>query len=303
MKETSLTLNDFKIPRTKVNIKEIKKFDSEEKFMSLAVELFKEVGHITSILSCAYRLDKNNNPRKWDRNEAILGGLMIRTNKLQIGFLDQICQKHLEIANIIFRCLGEDIINLIYLLKSGTDELFNEFIEYSLRGEKRLINIINRNITERGYEIPIETRMKHSIERALRISSFTFDQVDENKWKPWGEKIYERAKKVGMEEIYFALFSLPSHAIHGNWQDLITHHLDYENGEFSPKTEWSYPRPQPILSVALLTAEVNKLYLDEIIPDCPDKDRIIKMLNDIFHRIRIVDELHEQFLQKYSNKP
>lgn len=302
MKESSLTLKDFNIPITRVDHEEIKKFDSEEKFMSLAVELFKEVGQITSILSCAYRLDTKNNPRKWKRDEAVLGGLMVRFSKLQIGFLDQICQKRLEIANILFRCLGESIINLEYLLTRSTDDLFNEYIEYSLREEKRLLNKIKENITERGYEIPIETRMKRSIERSFKKSSFSVEQVDEKKWKPWGEKIYERAKKIGMEEIYFALFSLPSHAVHGNWQDLITYHLDYENKEFSPKTQWGYPRPQPLFAVALLSAEINKLYLKEIIPDCSDKDKINKILDDIFLRIRVADELHEQFIQKYNSE-
>lgn len=118
------------------------------------------------------------------------------------------------------------------------------------------------------------------------------------KWEPWGEKIYERAKSIGMEEEYFALFSLPSHAVHGNWQDLITYHLEYENGEFSPKTEWGYPRPQPIFVASILSAEVNKLYLNEVIPACPDKEQIGKLLDDVFVRIRVADELHEQFLQR-----
>ena len=293
---------DFKIPKTKVEIEKIKKFESEENFMSLSVELFKEVATFTSILSCSYRLDNKNNPREWKRNEAILGGLMIRLTKLQVGFIDQICQKRMEIANIIFRCMGENIINLIYLLKKKADNLFNEFVEYSLREEKRLLKRINRNILDRNYEIPIETRMKHSINRAFRISNFNLEQIEEKKWKPWGEKIYERAKKIGLDDIYFALFSLPSHAVHGNWQDLITHHLNHENGEFSPKTEWSYPRPQPILSIALLSSEVNKLYLEEIIQDCLDKEQILKMLKDVFLRIRVVDEVHEEFIQKHSSE-
>jgi len=300
MKELPLTLKDFNIPRTEVNIEEIKKYDSEEEFMSLVVELLKEVAQISSILSCTYRLDEKNNPRKWKRNEAVLGGLMVRLVKLQSGLLDQICQNRLEIANILFRCLCENIINLEYLLKRSTDDLFDEYIEYSLREEKRLLNKIEKNIVERGYEIPIETRMKRSINRAFKISSFSTEQVDEKKWKPWGEKIYERAKKTGMEDIYFATFSLPSHAVHGNWQDLITYHLEHEKGEFSPKLQWGYPSPQPLFAVSFLSAKVNKDYSNEIIPDCSDKDKINKILDEFIVRISVADDLHEQFLQNYK---
>ena len=302
MKKSLLTLNDFTLPKTKVDVEEIKKYDSEDEFMWLAVELFKEVSKITAILSCTYRLGEKGNPRNWNRNEAILGGLMVRINKLQISIFDQICQNHMEIAVILFRCLAESLINLEYLLKRDSEELFDEYIEYSLREEKRLLNKIDENIAKRGFEVPIENRMRHSIDRAFKTSSFSPAQVHETKWKPWGEKIYERAKTLGMEREYFGLFSLPSHAVHGNWQDLITYHLNYQNGDFSPRTEWGYPRPQPVFVAALLSAKANKLYLNEIIPPCADKDQINELLDDIVVRVHVTDELHEQFLQKGNNR-
>jgi hypothetical protein len=298
MEELPLTLSDFEFPRTKVNIEEIKKFDSEDQFMSLAVELFKEACQITALLSCTYRLDQDGNPRKWTRNEAILGGLMVRTSKLQLALLDQICQKRLEIAFIIDRCLSESLINLKYLLQRDNDNLFDEYIEYSLREEKRLLKRIEENIAKRGHELPIESRMIDSIRQAFKTSSLTPEQVDETKWKPWGEKIYERAKSIGMEDAYFALFSLPSHSVHGNWQDLISYHLKYEKGEFSPKIQWSYPRPQLLFGAALLSADINKLFLNKTIEECPDKGQIDVLLDDIILRVRVADELHEQFLNQ-----
>jgi len=298
MEGLPLTLNDFEFPRTKVNIEEIKKFDSEDQFMSLAVELLKEVVQITALLSCTYRVDEDGNPRKWTRNEAILGGLMVRISKLQLALLDQICQKRLEIAFIIFRCLAESLLNLKYLLNRDNDNLFDEYIEYSLREEKRLLNRIKENIANRGCELPIEGRMISSIEQAFNTSSFSPEQVDETKWQPWGEKIYKRAKSIGMEDAYFALFSLPSHSVHGNWQDLISYHLKYEKGEFSPEIQWSYPRPELLFTAALLSADINKLYLNEIIQKCPDKDQIDVILDDIILRVRVADELHEQFISQ-----
>lgn len=298
MKELPLTLDDFEFPRTKIDVEGIRKFDSEDQFISLAVELLKEVGQITGLLSCTYRLDQDGNPRKWKRNEAILGGLMVRTNKLQLALLDQICQNRLEIALIIFRCLAESLINLKYLLQRNNDNLFDEYIEYSLREEKRLLNRINENIANRGYKLPIESRMISSIKRAFRTSSFSPEQVNEKNRQLWGEKIYKRAKSIRMEDAYFALFSLPSHSVHGNWQDLISYNLKYEKGEFSPQTQWNHPRPQLLFAVALLSGDTNKLYLNEIIQKCPDKDQINNLLDDIILRVRVADELHEQFLNQ-----
>lgn len=153
MEDSLLTLDDFTFPKTEVDVEKIRKFDSEDQFMSLAVELLKEVGQITTILSCAYRFDEYHNPRKWTRNEAILGGLMVRINKLQRGILDQVCQKRLEIANILFRCLTESIVNLKYLLMENSEELFDAYVEYSLRLEKQLLGEVRQN---KGY-MPVGT--------------------------------------------------------------------------------------------------------------------------------------------------
>ena len=292
-----LQLKDFTFEKTEVNVEKIKRYDSEDDFMNLAVGLFKEIGIITTVISCTYRLDENNMPRKWTRNEAILGGLMVRLSKLQNSFLDQVCQKRMETAMIILRCLGETLINLNYLLEKNNDELSDKFIEYSLREEKRLLNKINNNIKERGHELPIEKRMKKSIERAFKTSNFKVEEVNENNFDSWEKTIYKRAKTVGMEEIYLSLFSGPSHDIHGNWQNLITNHLEYANGEFSPNTEWKMPRPQPLFAICVLSADTVKLYTEKTMPDCPDKEKVKKILDDINLRARVADELHEQFLQ------
>jgi len=300
MEDYPITIKDLTLVKTKVDVKETEKFDSEGQFMSLAVEFFKEVCQLTLVLSCTYRHDEKNNPRKWKRNEAVLGGLMIRINKMQMALLDQTCQDRSEIAFILLRCLGESIINLRYLLEKDDGDLFNEYIEYSLKTEKQLLNMINKNIKKRGAELPIESRMKRSIEQAFKTSSFSPEEVDETAREPWGGTIYKRAKSIGLEKEYFALFGLLSHTVHGNWQDLINYHLEYENGEFSPKPEWEPSRPQTLLATALFSAEADKVFLDKIIPPCPDRDKINELLGDVFYRIKLVDELHEKFLQNES---
>lgn len=295
-----IKLEDIDLNKTKVDPEEIKKFGSEGEFMNLAVELLKELGTLSAICSCTYKLDEENKPRKWTRNEAIVGGLMVRLNKLQIGFLDQICQKRLEIAMIIFRCIAETLINIRYLLEKNSDELADKFIEYSLREEKRLLNKINKNIGMRGSELPIEKRMKKSILRSFKTSDFKLEDVKEERFDSWEKTIRERAKRVGMIEIYSALFSLPSHDVHGNWQDLISNHLEFENGEFSPNTNWKMPRPQPIFAICVLSAEINKIYMEKMMPSCPDRNKIISLLSDVYSRARLADKLHEEFLQRDS---
>jgi hypothetical protein len=292
-----INLEDFQFDKTIIDVKKINEFSSEDGFMNLAVELLKEIAIITTVLACSYRLDDNNAPRMWTRNEAIVGGLLVRITKLQSSFLDQICQERMETAMILFRCLGESLINIRYLLEKNTDEMSDKFIEYSLREEKRLLNEINDNISKRGYELPIEQRMKKSINRSFTTSNFKPEDVNENNREPWEKTIYNRAKIVGMEKMYTSLFSLPSHDVHGNLQNLISNHLEFEDGEFSPNPDWTRPRPQPLLVLCILFADANRLFLERTMPDSPDRKKIIEMLEDVNSRAKVVDSLHEKFLQ------
>ncbi|MFC1590414.1 DUF5677 domain-containing protein, partial [Candidatus Omnitrophota bacterium] len=150
--EEPLMLKDFDLKKVEVKTKDVQSYKSEDQFTGLAVELLKEAGIIISIVACSYRLDAVNKPRKWKRNEAILGGLAIRISKLLQGVLDQTCQNRREIAEILFRCLAESAINLKYLIKASSDKAFEEYIDYSLREEKRLLNRIEKGIVNRGRE-------------------------------------------------------------------------------------------------------------------------------------------------------
>jgi hypothetical protein len=281
MADRSVSLGELLPEKVVVDEKEISDYTREGQFTSLAVELLKETAIMTSILACSYQLDESNKPRKWTTNEAVLVGLMVRLSKLQSGFLDQVCQHRREIADVILRPLFENIINLSFLLKHDGTEMIEEYIEYSLRTEKRLLVDIEENIKDRDYELPIEKRMKTSIMHAFEKSGIPPERVDEKSFRTWGGNIRKRSKAVGMEDAYLALMSLPSHPVHGNWQDLITHHLGYENGAFYPKTAWTQYRPQGIFTVAMLSVEVNSQYSKKMLPHFHEPKDVEERLTDL----------------------
>jgi len=225
MDETPLTLEYFSFEKNEVDSDRLLASQSEDDFMSLAVELLKEVAQITAILACTYSHDGQLNPKNLNRNEAILSGLLIRLMKLQIGILDNVCQRRSEIVAILYRCLSETVVNLIYLIKSNSNVLYDEYVDYSLREEKKMFKLIDNNIKSRGLELSIERRMRNSILGAFEKSGLDMEKIDEKNSKPWGKSIYNRVETIGMAEAYRGLFGGPSHSIHGNWQDLLRFHL------------------------------------------------------------------------------
>jgi hypothetical protein len=298
MDKTPLTLADFSFKKNEVDHDKLLVSQSEDDFMSLAVELFKEVIQITAILGCMYSHDEQLKSKNLTRNEAILSGLLIRLMKLQIGILDNVCQRRSEIVAILYRCLSETVVNIIYLIKSNSNSLYDEYVDYSLREEKKLLKLIDNNIKSRGYELHIERRMRNSILGAFKKSDLDVEKIDEKNSKPWGKSIYNRAETIGMAEAYRGLFGGPSHAIHGNWQDLLRFHLIKEGSDFLPSADWTMPRPQTVFSVAMLSSEACRVYSDSFLPECRDKQRIVDLIKDCYERISLADELHERFLER-----
>jgi hypothetical protein len=108
------------------------------------------------------------------------------------------------------------------------------------------------------------------------------------------------SKAVDMEEGYLSIFGLPSHAVHGNWQDLITHHLEYGEGSFTPTTAWTHSRPQTVFGVAMFSVHANLLYARKLLSQSYEVDAIQDILVDLMMRVNTANELHEQFLQNKS---
>ena len=157
-----LTMADLPLRVTIVDEKTIATLRSDSDFLRLGVEVLKDIGMTTSLLFSIIPQGPLGNRRVWSRDEAIIGGQLIRLNKLQRAMLQQICEDRLEIAHIIGRCVFETAVNLIAL--SRNKNLCQEYVEYSFGPEKKLVELIRQNVSKRGSTLPIERRILASIE-------------------------------------------------------------------------------------------------------------------------------------------
>lgn len=293
----NLSVSDLEINKVAINPSEIELFTSNDDFMSLTVELLKEIGILTSITASIFLVDENDNIRLWERDEAILTGHLVRLSKLQRGILDAICQLRREIETILSRCLFETVINLLYLLEKDKEEVFNEYIRYSLQTEIKLLNQLEENIKSRGHEIPIETRMKTSIQNSFVNSGQTIDGItSEKRISNWGNKnIYEKAEELGLGNAYMGAIKLPSHSIHGNWQDLLFFHLKEKAGNFEPSLDWTESQPQSANAASYFSALACINYIAKRFPECDERTLLLDHIEDFIRRLRTFDQLHEEY--------
>lgn len=286
-----------KVESVEVDTDALAKLTREEPFIELAFNLLRE--------SAAYVCIGANimGPRPtWHRHQAVVGGNMARLFKLMCGLLDQASQRRLETTSIMGRLVFETCVNIRYLSLNFSPELFDSYIRYSLRHERRLHDRIQSNVAARsGVVLPIEDRMLKSLARAERLAGISLSSVDLKDKAPWGGKnLYDKAEAVGLENLYLAAFGGLSHNIHGNWQDLYQFHLeaeDSENPEFKPNLGWSRLRPQYLFGLATTATETvenaagflgGQYAVDDLKP----------RLDDLMERVNIGNQAHEAYLQK-----
>jgi hypothetical protein len=189
------------------------------------------------------------------------------------------------------------LVNLQYLVKKNSDEIFEAFVIDSLRHEKKLLETIKTEIQQRnGIELPIERRMLDSIESAFVVSGVTIDQVSNKAASKWKDlKFYDRVAEIGLSAAYLAMFGGPSHNVHGSWQDMLEYHLEHDESGFSPKLDWHRPRPQVLLTIARFQVETLHIYF----PFVTGVERAFHVeLDDLFLRIDLANRCHEDFLSK-----
>jgi hypothetical protein len=237
---------------------EVAKLNNKNAFMDAYIELHKEtIKMLWQIIDLKY-CNENDDPITIDRDNAVIGGNLLRLNKLNLSFLENFCNNKLEICSIINRCLAETAINLKYLLLDDNNQIRN-YIKNSLITEKELWGVIKSNIEERGEEASgIETRMQNSILKSFEQSDFELDDVNRSSgWKTFRS----RADKVSIDMFYSVYYGMSSHAIHGNWQDILSNNLKKVEGGFKLDLNWQKTGPQIIDGPIILSLDVMSIFI------------------------------------------
>jgi hypothetical protein len=285
------------IERVEVDVNAILAFEREIQFSILGFNLCREVASWVAVAACAIP-----SRRQWSRNEAVLAGHVVRLFKLLRSFLDQIKAERADIMWVVLRMTSECAINLRFLTAGG-ERVIEDYVRYSLQREWHLLDEIEANIAERGGdELPIEGRMKRSIMRTFNRSEVDHRNPPARPIRHWGGMdLRRRASSLGLERAYLAVFSGPSENVHGNWGDLLRHHLKWTEHGFEPNIESSpMKRPQPFFALGTIAATAVIDYLQQV--DGVLLSDAITRLKDLVDRMRVADELHEGYLQKRSSR-
>ncbi len=134
--------------------------------------------------------------------------------------------EHGETVQALNRCIIESAVNLRYLLLKHDENLYERFVKNSLAAERELYEFIQENINDKaGETFYIEQSMLRSILDVCEQSGVAPEEIDTRAGN-WGGSVRDRLLAIGYDwPAYTALERIPSHAIHGDWVDLLKNHL------------------------------------------------------------------------------
>lgn len=167
---------------------------------------------------------------------AILTGLLNRCARLMTAVCKlSSTRRYGETTRIIDRCILETAIKIQWLCQGKSEDRFSRYMADGLRNDILLKDEIKQNIEQRGGEIlVIEQRMINSIDKCIRLSGLTEDDIKNEKRLPNLNQIFESLNLDS--QLYTAFQRMGSHAVHGTWADLIFNYLQVSNeSEFLPR--------------------------------------------------------------------
>jgi hypothetical protein len=275
----------------KYSTEEISSFKNEEQLLEATVELLKQTIELIYIITGLRYCDQEGNSRQVSREEAVIGGNLVRLIKLNTSFLQNICELKSEIAFIVSRCIAETAINIKYMLIEGGKKVKRNYIKFSLITEKDLWNTIKENTARRnGDTLGIEERMRKSIKRSFETSDFDLDEVsNSSKWK----SISSRAEKVAPPDFYDIFYGVSSHMIHGNWQDILFNHIKRKGKELFLNFEWVRPRPQIMDAPITLNLDIVKTFAKKELNEISVKGLLLK-------KCQILLNYHEELVDRHE---
>lgn len=279
----------------RVDVKPIHQCKTLSDSGGVAFELYKEACRV--VVFSAHLLDETAAAQGgFARNQAICAGLMVKISKFMVAVIQlSTGDDRGEIVLGLNRIIFESAVSLEFLVRSGDDKYFDQFVDFSLGPERELYDQIQANILARyGEVLPIETRLLASIDYICAASGTKIDQVD-RKHRDWGENVRTRLKALGKESLYATIYRMPSHAVHGTWSDLFTGHLTYdENAKvFQPDTKWTRVGTRMLAPIAILVLEAVDPYLERFFP-AKEKDVLRERIADLHARLAEADEADEK---------
>ena len=283
----------------------------ERPFLEAAAALVTEFGELTALLARAQpardgaaeddaRADGAASETQ-QRDDAVLCGLAVRIVKLIRRLAAETYEGRGELQLLLDREIFTSTAALAYLLRGRRDR-FEAFVRDGLRVDRDVWQHLDNNRDLRsGDNLPQEQRMRDRLARSFELAGVEPGELDLAAPSGW-PAVGAQLEAIGEPDAQ-RMHQLGADAVHGAWNELVTHHLraglegGIRGGPFlGPKLEWSPARVQPLTAVAIQGSRVMAAYARHLGHDVAEafRDKYL----DLAGRASLADRLHEEYLER-----
>lgn len=266
---------------------EVASFTTDDDYVEAAFELLKEA--VFTVLALAGGL----RDRPYQRDEAIRRGLIQCLGLLGKSMLSDAIYEQGYQQPVLGRQVIDAAATYFYLAEDNDGSRHEAYVRHSLAEEKAGMAIVTEQIAERGGDaLPIEERMRRSIERMALAAGTTFDAVPGKSKSGWPST---EERLLALSPVGYLPFRTGSSAIHSNWAALLQRDLEEVEGGFvvMPNT---YADVRPMTAAGLFIAEAAVDYLQREGTDA-EEAWFLDRLSKVAENIRELDQAHERFMQ------
>ena len=233
-------------------------FTSAVPYINLSLAVLDNVTHTVGLNTRAHPESSETTTYRacepLNRDEAILRGHLVRLVKIFRTVRDEVKAKRGDWLPLFGRLAAETCVNLRCLLRN---KKFDEYVLHSFRAELALLDEISRRLAiEKRAPEPMELRMRASIAKTFLAGGITEQAARAGKLPRdlFGMTFEERLQFLGLGEkkkdraSYIGVYSIPSHSIHGSWEDLRINHVYFtDSGDFEPDLSPALIEPGQLL--------------------------------------------------------
>ena len=273
----------------------------ERPFLEAAAALVTEFGELTALLARAQPARDGAASETQQRDDAVLCGLAVRIVKLTRRLAAETYEGRGELQLLLDREIFTSTAALAYLLRGRRDRS-EAFVRDGLRVDRDVWQHLDNNRDLRsGDNLPQEQRMRDRLARSFELAGVEPGELDLAAPSGW-PAVGAQLEAIGEPDAQ-RMHQLGADAVHGAWNELVTHHLraglegGIRGGPFlGPKLEWSPARVQPLTAVAIQGSRVMAAYARHLGHDVAEafRDKYL----DLAGRASLADRLHEEYLER-----
>lgn len=275
-----------------VDLGELERATDEAPFVREGFELLKEA---SMLLVAVAGIRTEHQTDGLPRNHAIIIGHYARMAKLMKTLIRQIADGHGGDQQIaVSREFMDSVSTILYLLGDpGDGSRYTSYVMDSLIAEREFLKDVRLQVVQRGDVMhPIEERINRSIAETLAAAGVREEDIPSRRSNGW-PNAQVRLDLIGPTA--YAAYRTGSGAVHGSFADIYKNHLEEVADGFEIEVRPQRFRPQPLLSMALLSlitlADYSRALLGVPLPKVfEERGRALQSL------LRDVDKRHEQYL-------